>query len=59
MDTRRITRRAKKLKGGGSRQRINRKGVRVMVNSWHLGGKVFGQPVIKCFINKIKEGGDQ
>ncbi len=32
MDVGRITKRAKKVKGGGTRQEINRRGVRVMVS---------------------------
>jgi len=33
MDARSIISRAKKLKGGGGRQQINRRGVRVMVTN--------------------------
>jgi hypothetical protein len=54
-NVRKITRKAKKLKGGGSHQRIKHRGLRVTVSYWYSGRKVFGQSDIKCFISKIRK----
>jgi hypothetical protein len=59
-NVRKITRKAKKLKGGGTRQEINRRGVRVMVSYSHSGGKVFGRSDISIssvFRRQMKKGG--
>jgi hypothetical protein len=57
MDERRILRREKKLKGGGNRQQIDRRGVRGNGELMAFRGKGFWAASLPMFHQQNKKGG--